>query len=38
MREVILPEIARLLRDDPLFGSVAAAFAYQVVQQDIQIA
>jgi hypothetical protein len=38
MREVILPEIARLLQDDPPFRSVAAAFAYQIVQQHFQIA
>ena len=38
MREVILPEIARLLRDDPPFRNVAAAFAYQIVQQHLQIA
>jgi hypothetical protein len=38
LREVILPEIARLLRDDPPFRSVAAAFGYQVVQQHLQIA
>lgn len=38
LREVILPEIARLLRDDPPFRSVAAAFAYQVVHQHLQIA
>jgi hypothetical protein len=38
LREVILPEIARLLRDDPPFRNVAAAFAYQVVHQHLQIA
>jgi hypothetical protein len=38
LREVILPEITRLLRDDPPFRSVAAAFAYQVVHQHLQIA
>ena len=38
MQEVILPEIARLLRDNPPFRSVAAAFAYQIVQQHLQIA
>lgn len=38
LREVILPEVERLLRDDPPFGSVAAAFAHQVVQQHLQIA
>jgi len=37
MQEVILPEIARLLRDNPPFRSVAAAFAYQIVQQHLQI-
>ncbi len=38
MGEVILPEIERLLRDDPPFRNVAAAFAYQIVQQHLQIA
>lgn len=38
LREVILPETERLLRDDPPFRSVAAAFAHQVVQQHLQIA
>lgn len=38
LREVILPETERLLRDDPPFGSVAATFAHQVVQQHLQIA
>lgn len=38
LREVVLPEIERLLRDDPPFRSVAAAFAHQVVQQHLQIA
>jgi hypothetical protein len=38
LREVILPEVARLLRDDPPFRNVAAEFAYQVVQQHLQIA
>lgn len=38
LRELILPEIARLLRDDPPFSDVAASFAYQVVQQHLQIA
>jgi len=38
MQEIILPEIARLLRDDPPFRNVAAGFAYQIVQQHLQIA
>jgi hypothetical protein len=38
LREVILPEMARLLREDPPFRNVAAAFAYHIVQQHLQIA
>lgn len=38
LREVILPEIGRLLRDDPPFSTVAATFAHQAVQQHLQIA
>lgn len=38
LREVILPELARLLRDDPPFRNVAAGFAYQIVHQHLQIA
>jgi hypothetical protein len=38
LREVILPGIAQLLADDPPFRDVAAAFAYQVVHQHLQIA
>lgn len=38
LREVILPEMARLLRDDPPLRSVAVVFAYQVVHQHLQIA
>jgi hypothetical protein len=38
LREVILPEVDRLLRDDPPLTRVAADFAYRVVQQHQQIA
>jgi hypothetical protein len=38
LREVILPEIERLLREDPPFRNVAADFAYRAVQQHLQIA
>lgn len=38
LREVILPELARLLREDPPFRNVAALFAYRIVQQHLQIA
>jgi hypothetical protein len=38
LREVILPEFDRLLREDPPVRNVAAALAYRVVQQHLQIA
>ena len=38
LRDVILPEIDRLLREDPPLTSVAAGLAYGVVQQHQQIA
>jgi hypothetical protein len=38
LREVILPEIERLLREDQPLTRVAADFAYRVVQQHLQIA
>jgi hypothetical protein len=38
LRDVILPEIDRLLREDPPFTTVAAGLAYRVVQQHQQIA
>lgn len=38
LREVILPELERLLREDPPVRNVAAELAYRVVQQHLQIA
>lgn len=38
LRDVILPEIARLLREDPAVATVAADLTYRVVQQHLQIA
>jgi len=38
LREVILPEMERLLREDLPVRNVAADFAYRVVQQHLQIA
>lgn len=38
LRDVILPEIDRLLREDPPLTTVAAGLAYRVVQQHQQIA
>jgi hypothetical protein len=38
VRDVILPEIDRLLREDPPLTTVAAGLAYRVVQQHQQIA
>lgn len=38
LRDVILPEIERLLREDPPVRTVAGDFAYRVVQQHLQIA
>lgn len=38
LREVILPEMARLLREDPPVRNVAADFGYRVIQQHLGIA
>lgn len=38
LREVILPEIKRLNREDPPLTTVAADLAYRAVQQHLQIA
>jgi hypothetical protein len=38
LRDVILPEIERLLREDPPLSSVAADLTYRVVHQHLQIA
>jgi hypothetical protein len=38
LRDVILPEIDRFLREDPPLTTVAAGLAYRVVQQHLQIA
>ena len=38
LRDVILPEIERLLREDPPLRTVAAELTYRVVRQHLQIA
>lgn len=38
LREVVLPELERLMREDRSMAVVAAEFSYRVVQQHLQIA
>jgi len=38
LRDVILPEVDRLLRDDPALSTVAAELTYRIVRQHQQIA